>query len=530
MAEIVDQYGRPFKREVLSEPQTARLGWVSREWSEHPSRGLTPMKLHRILEAAERGDISAQADLFCDMEEKDAHIYAEISKRKRSLLTLDWSIQPPARASAQEKRDAEELEEWLRDMDDLEDVYLDALDGIGHGFAAQVITWERQDKFWLPGSIDHYAQRLFQTLPDDGNALRLRDGSVTGEELLPFGWIQHRHKAKTGYLTRAGLHRVLAWPYLFKNYSVRDLAEFLEIYGIPIRMGHYPVGSGKDEQATLLAAVAGIGHNAAGIMPEGMNIEIEAAAQGQHDPFMAMIDWAERSVSKAVLGGTLTSQADGKTSTNALGQVHNEVRHDLTVSDARQLSGTLSRDLVYPMHALNHSKVDARRRHRLVFDTRELDDLKTVSDSVPKLVAVGVRVPESWVREKLGIPEPVGDEPLLAVAAPSTAKVPAAELTTRSRAALTTVSAELDSALFPDQTILDAGIDTPPAALQTEVEALIKPVIEFLQAGGDAGDALTQIADVYPDMDSPGLEQLLARAIFVADMWGRINGAPTHAD
>jgi phage gp29-like protein len=43
----------------------------------------------------------------------------------------------------------------------------------------------------------------------------------------------------------------------------------------------------------------------------------------------------------AILGGTLTSQADGKSSTNALGNVHNEVRHDIRESDARQLSATL---------------------------------------------------------------------------------------------------------------------------------------------------------------------------------------------
>ncbi len=61
--------------------------------------------------------------------------------------------------------------------------------------------------------------------------------------LRPFGWISHTGKAKSGYLSRTGLIRVLAWPYLFKNYSVRDLAEFLEIYGLPLRVGKYPDGA-----------------------------------------------------------------------------------------------------------------------------------------------------------------------------------------------------------------------------------------------------------------------------------------------
>ncbi|MCY9814236.1 phage portal protein family protein [Aeromonas caviae] len=40
------------------------------------------------------------------------------------------------------------------------------------------------------------------------------------------------------------------------------------------------------------------------------------------------MEWCEHSMSKAILGGTLTSQADGKSSTNALGNVHNEVREE----------------------------------------------------------------------------------------------------------------------------------------------------------------------------------------------------------
>ncbi len=54
MAQIVDRYGNPFDKSILADPQTSRLGWVTREFAEHPSRGLTPLKLHRILEDAEQ--------------------------------------------------------------------------------------------------------------------------------------------------------------------------------------------------------------------------------------------------------------------------------------------------------------------------------------------------------------------------------------------------------------------------------------------------------------------------------------------
>ena len=50
-------------------------------------------------------------------------------------------------------------------------------------------------------------------------------------------------------------------------------------------------------------------------------------------------------MSKAILGGTLITQADGKTSTNALGEVHNEVRHDILTSDAAQIAATITRQI-----------------------------------------------------------------------------------------------------------------------------------------------------------------------------------------
>ncbi|HHQ4648671.1 MULTISPECIES: phage portal protein family protein [Aeromonas] len=41
-------------------------------------------------------------------------------------------------------------------------------------------------------------------------------------------------------------------------------------------------------------------------------------------------------MSKAILGVTLTSLADGKSSTNALGNVHNEVRQEVRDADLGQ--------------------------------------------------------------------------------------------------------------------------------------------------------------------------------------------------
>ena len=131
MAQIVDLYGKPFQTKTLKAAQTAEMAALRQAFAEHPSRGLTMQRLPRILEEAERDNLEAQSDLFCDMEERDGHIYAEMSKRKRALLTLDYSIEPPRNASAEEKKAAEAISEWFAELNDIEDMMLIAWTGSG---------------------------------------------------------------------------------------------------------------------------------------------------------------------------------------------------------------------------------------------------------------------------------------------------------------------------------------------------------------------------------------------------------------
>ncbi|KIO49607.1 DUF935 domain-containing protein [Nitrosospira sp. NpAV] len=517
MVAIVDINGNPINTGLIKEAQSARVGSLRHEFAGHPSRGLTPAKLARIMESAELGDIRAQHDLFLDMEEKDGHIYAEMSKRKRALLTVDWNIVPPRKASAKEKKAAAYLKELLSDVSNFEDVILDALDAIGHGFACQEIEWQMLGGEWLPKMISHRPQSWFQTDRATRSQIRLRDMTMDGAELTPFGWITHVHKAKSGYVARAGLHRVLAWPFLFKNYSVRDLAEFLEIYGLPMRLGTYPSGVSDDEKATLLRAVTQIGHDAAGIIPEGMMIDFKEAAKGSHDPFKAMMDWCERTQSKAILGGTLTSQADGKTSTNALGQVHNEVRHDLKVSDAIQLAGTLTRDLVYPLLALNIGGVDdIRRVPRFVFDVREPEDLQTYANALPALVDIGFPVPVSWAQDKLRIPVPGEGEEVLARVSGGAGQPPV------------TATVAL-SALPPGEDEFDQLSDELANDWERVTDPLIAPLIALAAEAESFGEFQSRLPDLLKKMDAAALADMLAQGQFAARIWGRVNASGQDA-
>ena len=120
-----------------------------------------------------------------------------------------------------------------------------------------------------------------------------------------------------------------------------------------------------------------------------------------------MVDWCEKSIARLILGQTLTSGADGKSSTNALGNVHNEVRRDLMISDAKQITQTITQQIILPYLQINvDPNIAPHRIPYFEFDTKEYEDLSVFADAIPNLTGIGVQISESWVRDKLGIPEP----------------------------------------------------------------------------------------------------------------------------
>lgn len=529
------------KERQTDSPTSATL---HREHETHPSVGITPARLAALFIEAEQGNLIAQAELFMDMREKDTHIGAELSKREMAVKKLDWELRPPRDATASEKKNTKILQDLITDELDIGNLRMDALDAIGHGYSCIELGWGRTSAgLWFPNQVEHRSPTWFTTPIDQRNTLHLRDsGSSYGVPLQPFGWIPHFHKSRAGYIARTGLFRALAWPYLYKNYSVRDLAEFLEIYGLPIRVGKYSPTASDKEKRDLLRTVLSIGHNAAGIIPDTMQLELQQVmASGNADSFMAMINWCEASQSKAILGGTLTSStaANGNRS---LGDVHNEVRLDIRDDDAKQLDQSLSSYLVYPMAMLNGLFAD-NRCPRWVSDTQEPDDLQLYSDALPKLADAGMRIPTRYAHLKLKIPEAEGDEPVLQASNANPPAVPA--LNAPAATALAALAGDLNTTVSGtrrasqkvqpgqgDNPAQQADVDPTPVDAQTDIlttaaGASIKDLVDTIRAKVEQADSLEALsADLlngYGDLDSEDLTKVMALAFAAADLAGQFD-------
>lgn len=553
---ILDQWGRPIDLGAIREPQAqtqqsgqagkqgeSMLSSIYTEFANHPARGLTPERVNTIMRAAEQGDLVQQVDLADDMEERDGHIYSELDKRRQALLEFDWDVLPPDNATAEEEKMADQVKEWLCSIANFEQrVLLPLTDGIMKGFANVSIWWEPEERTLQP-RFEFILPRCF-TMNYERTEITLRNNSSAyGEALRPYNWIAHRHPCGAGALARLGLCRRLILPYLYKNYATRDFAEFLEIYGLPLRLGKFPAGASDDEKRTLLQAVVSIGHNAAGIIPTGMEINFQNAASGTEVPFGAMMDRMDALQSKIIVGQTLTS-SEGQHGTQALGKVHEGVLTRISKADAKLIAATLSAQLVAPMALLNIAGANPRRLPRFHIEVPEPEDIAGLATSLPALAKAGMRIGVDWAHKKTGIPKADEDDEVLR-GAPDPADpadpaapgadpavggqgTPAAQARTKPAPApaARTAQAQLNAlpGNAPPRDAIDDLVDEELAnwqpLLQPAVDPLLAAVDQAIAAGESAEQFQARLPALLSAIDTQALAERIARAAFVTRLAG----------
>lgn len=399
------QTPRPESREVAA-------AQVTDKYSEYPSDGLTPVRLAEIFKEADAGDVLRQAELFEEMEEKDPHLFSQLQTRKNAVTGLDYEVIPFDSDDPRDKEIAEFVEAQLGGIEGFEDIMLDLLDAIGKGFAVSEIMWSYDEGHVVVDDIrSRHQKRFFWDSVDDSFKVRTQE-APEGIELPKNKFIVHKYKARSGHPSRAGVLRVVAWMYLFKNYTLKDWVAFCEVFGMPLRLGKYQPGASEDDKRALMQALVAIGADAAGIFPDGTAIEfVNTEKTSSTDLYERLARYCDEQVSKAILGQTLTSDSGG--GSYAQSKTHNDVRHDLTVADCKAIAATLRRDLIRPLVLYNFG--EDKRIPYLRFDAEESEDLTQTATVIGTLIReAGLKVPTSYIYKKFSIPKPEGDEEVAA--------------------------------------------------------------------------------------------------------------------
>lgn len=540
MTVLVDQHGRPIRREVLTQEVAGpTLAAVRSAYGGYPADGLTPVRLANILREADQGDPMRYLELAEQIEERDLHYLGVLSTRKRAVAQVDVTVEAASDAP-DDVAMADMVREWIS-RDELSGETFDMLDAIGKGISFTEIIWDTSEGQWRPERLEWRDPRWFTVDRADGRTPMLRGGiEGNGADTLldPYKFVLLNMRAKSGLPIRSGLARVAAWAWMFKAFTQRDWAVFAQTFGQPVRIGKYATGASKEDRATLFRAVANIAGDCAAIIPEGMMIEfVESKNVGSgSDLYERRADWLDRQISKAILGQTTTT--DAISGGHAVSREHRQVQEDIEAADCKDLAAALNRDLVRPW--INLERGPQRRYPRIVIARPKKEDLKLLADAVPKLVACGMRIQASEVRDKFGLSDPDPGAELLQPA--RTAPDPAGmlgDLMDRGvpleqalqsverlariaqpgggeRVALMRAGGDVASP-FPADAIGDRLVRDAAADM-----AELLGTIEAMMAAATSLDELrTMLLSAYPQLDTSPIADKLAQGMIAAHVAGR---------
>lgn len=510
---IIDQWGNPVQSQSLTQEIAApTLGGVRNVWSETVLSGLNPMSMAEVLRQAARGYPDRFFVLAEEMEERDMHYGSVLGTRKRAITGIE-PIVVAASNSAQDEKIADAVRAMIGMPEFVDDYLTDLLDALGKGYSVIETLWDRQAREWSPKGFEWRDPRHFQIDQIDGRTVRLKDPAHrNGIDLQPFKFSVHRPKLKSGLPIRGGLARLAAWAFLFKSYTLKDWMAFLEVYGMPLRVGKFGRGASHDDKRVLLQAVREISTDAAAIIPKDMEIEfIEVSGGTGNGLFSAKAEYLDKQISKGVLGQTMSTD-DGSSLSQA--QVHENVRHDIAKADARQTAITANRDLIRPYVDLNFGPQE--NYPTLVIPVTENEDIKALAEVIDKLVPLGLEISMQKVRQRIGFDDPDEGETIL-----RSVKLPDALPETKPAVARAIRSSCVHCGGFhalaaDERDELDTLTDDGLKDWQTGLEPIIKPIQGLFERASNYDDLVSGLEDLQARVDAGPMADALAKLLMKA--------------
>lgn len=471
---------------------------------------------------------------------RDDQVMSTLQARKLAVCGREWTVDP-ASEDATDVEIAEFVERVLNGFD-FDAAKKGLLDALILGYKVGEVIWKLQDNSMWIKQIVCLPSRRFMFDAEHNLRLLTITNMAEGEEVPDRKFITYRNEDANGSPYGSGLGRAIYWPVWFKKNGVKFWAIFLEKFGSPTAVGHYPPGADVDSQTALMAALESIQTESAIKIPDGMVIELlEAQRAGKMDTYGVFVKHWDAQISKIVLGHSAAADATP-------GKLGNEdratqVADDYLKADADSLSMTFNETIIKWLVDLNYGPVKAYPKFWIRTDDEP--DLKPQAERDKILVVdIGLPVMKQYFYETYGIPEPTGGEddlvnppkpePIMGVGPdgkPIAPKVPGAKPGQKVKAPKGKEPgnegkefAENRNILYPDQFALDRLADSiTPQDMQAQAKGLLKPLIDMVQAGTNHVEILGELAKAFPVMDASELQKVLATALYYADIIGRVS-------
>jgi phage gp29-like protein len=342
--------------------------------------------------------------------EDDPHISAVMDKRRMAVVAREWRVDPAGEKPA-DKAAAEMCTEVFKGFN-FDEACSNLLNALLLGRFMSEIMWSDGETGGKAAIVvkeinGKDPSRLVFGVPDDETKTQHIKGFQAnmlsryspwlGEPLPLNKIIIHTYGSKIGNPYGYGLGSKLYWMQKFKKECLKFWMVFLDKFSQPTPVGYYSEGQDKRELEGFLKRIS---RGVWAALPEGYRIDfMQVQSAGTLNSYESFADWCDGQISKAVLGETLSTQAQAVGGSNAATQTHNDVRKEVCKADSDLLSETLRAMLLRPLVQFNMPGAKVPNVYR-VFE--ELEDLngRVVRDKT--LFDIGYRLKPAKVLEIYG--------------------------------------------------------------------------------------------------------------------------------
>lgn len=278
------------------------------------------------LKAAENVDFPCRSKLYDIYEDilTDGHLSAVIQKRKSTLLNM--KIEFKRNGKVDEEIGKQLRSPWFQNF--LSDL-------------ADTIQWGTSTfQFFRDGEWIGYDLIPRKHVNPVKRIILKRQTDITGDSFDEYtDLVTIGNPRDLGLLAKAALYVI------YKRNATADWAQFIELYGHPLKEGIYD-GWDEDSRTKMTDDLFNMGGSAVIVHPKGTEIKIHDAGSkaASSDLYKSFVQYCNDELSKLELGNTLTTEA-GDTGTQALGTVHQKVEDKIEKADQQMYLNVLNYEL-----------------------------------------------------------------------------------------------------------------------------------------------------------------------------------------
>jgi phage gp29-like protein len=408
MPSLSDKLKTFFARQFVPRRRRAELSAVHGE----PNRAslVSVDDLHVILGEAEQGRTKRLFALYRDIIQSDPHIWGSLATRKMAVLNKPPQVLPVDKNNPDDVRAADECRALLDRVPNLILRFAEMLDATLYPVSVSEKCWKPAEVKGLRFDLASLKQQDPQLLDYSTGCMRLegvdshtRMANNTFEPVDTHEFIVHRGHVMSTPDNWGGAMRTLLFWWLFSTQNRDWWTRFLDRYGAPFMVGHFPTGD-DESRYTLEAAFSAASRLFGLAISDETKVEVHEVSASHGDAFAKYHETAEREKTKLILGQTLSSIASPTGIGGGASGIQGEVRKDIEAFDGLLLGQTVRDQLFAQFLEINALP---GRPPTLTFGTEDAGDAKAFAETLKTAADAGWEATDDaaeLVGQKLGYP------------------------------------------------------------------------------------------------------------------------------